>query len=54
MSKGLDKIETEDTVPRLFRVPDPFGRLLAQATGAVRIKARDVMAAAESLPGETT
>jgi hypothetical protein len=37
-----------DTVPRLYRVPDPFGRLLARATGAVRIKASDVMAAAQS------
>jgi len=36
-----------DTVPQLYRVPDPFGRLLARQTGAVRIKASDVMAAAE-------
>lgn len=35
-----------DTVPRLYRVPDPFGRLLARETGAVRINASDVMAAA--------
>jgi superfamily II DNA or RNA helicase len=36
-----------DTVPQLYRVPDPFGRLLTRQTGAVRINARDVMAAAE-------
>jgi len=36
-----------DAVPRLYRVTDPFGRLLAKQTGAVRIKAGDVMAAAE-------
>ena len=36
-----------DTVPQLYRVPDPFGRLLARQTGAVRIKASEVMAAAE-------
>jgi hypothetical protein len=36
-----------DTVPQLYRVPDPFGRLLAHATGAVRINAREVMAAAQ-------
>lgn len=36
-----------DTVPQLYRVPDPFGRLLARQTGAVRINASDVMAAAE-------
>ncbi|UCC63636.1 MAG: DUF3883 domain-containing protein [Anaerolineae bacterium] len=39
-----------DTVPQLYRVPDPFRRLLARATGAVRINARDVMAAAEFPP----
>jgi len=39
-----------DTVPRLYRVPDPFGRLLARAAGAVRIKASDVMAAAAPAP----
>lgn len=37
-----------DTVPKLYRVADPFGRLLARQTGAVRIKASDVMVAAES------
>jgi hypothetical protein len=36
-----------DTVPCLYRVPDPFGRLLARATGAVRIKASEVIAAAD-------
>jgi hypothetical protein len=36
-----------ETVPALYRVPDPFGRLLAQQTGAVRISAGQVMAAAE-------
>jgi hypothetical protein len=36
-----------DTVPQVYRVPDPFGRLLAHQTGAVRINASDVMAAAE-------
>jgi hypothetical protein len=41
-----------EAVPWLYRVPDPFGRLLARATGAVRIKASDVMAAAQALPGE--
>jgi hypothetical protein len=34
-----------DTTPTLYRVPDPFGRLLARQTGAVRIKASDVIAA---------
>jgi hypothetical protein len=36
-----------DTVPQLYRVPDPFGRLLARQTGTVSIKASDVMAAAD-------
>jgi len=35
-----------DTAPALHRVPDPFGNLLARQTGAVRISASDVMAAA--------
>jgi hypothetical protein len=35
-----------DTVPVLYRVPDPFGRLLARQTGAVRINANEVLAAA--------
>lgn len=35
-----------DTVPQLYRVPDPFGRLLARQTGAVRINASDIMTAA--------
>jgi len=39
-----------DTVPQLYRVPDPFGRLLARRTGAVRLKSSEVMAAAESSP----
>lgn len=34
-------------VPVLYRVPDPFGRLLAKQTGAVRINASEVIAAAE-------
>ncbi len=36
-----------ETVPVLYRVPDPFGRLLARQTGAVRIQANEVLAAAE-------
>ncbi len=36
-----------DTTPTLYRVPDPFGRLLARQTGAVRINASDVIAAAD-------
>ncbi len=39
-----------DTVPQLYRVPDPFGRLVAQQVGTVRINASDVMAAAEKVP----
>ena len=35
-----------DTVPALYRVPDPFGTLLARQTGTVRINVTDVMAAA--------
>ncbi len=42
-----------DTVPHLYRVPDPFGRVLARQTGAVRINARDVMAAAKKPSHET-
>jgi len=38
-----------ETVPELYRVPDPFGRLLARETGSVRIKASDVMAASHVL-----
>ena len=37
-----------ETVPQLYRVPDPFGRLLARETGAVRIQASEIVAAAES------
>jgi superfamily II DNA or RNA helicase len=40
-----------DTTPTLYQVPDPFGRLLARQTGAVRIKSSDVMAAAEQTTG---
>jgi len=36
-----------DTTPTLYRVPDPFGNLLARRTGAVRIAAGDVLAAAD-------
>ena len=43
-----------DTTPTLYQVPDPFGRLLARQTGAVRIKSSDVIAASESLPASTS
>ena len=33
-----------DTVPQLYRVPDPFGSLLAHRSGAVRINASEIMA----------
>ena len=36
-----------DTVPQLYRVPDPFGNLLAKQTGAVRIKAGQIINASE-------
>jgi hypothetical protein len=36
-----------DTVPTLYRVPDPFGRLLARQVGSVLINVGDVIAAAE-------
>lgn len=36
-----------DAVPAPYRVSDPFGRLLARQTSAVRINASDVIAAAE-------
>jgi superfamily II DNA or RNA helicase len=36
-----------DAVPQLYRVPDPFGRLVARQTGAVRIKAGEILGAAE-------
>jgi len=39
-----------DAVPKLYRVSDPFGRILARRAGTVRIKASDVMAAAEVAP----
>jgi hypothetical protein len=37
-----------DAVAQLYRVPDPFGNLLARQTGAVRIKASEVMTASEN------
>ena len=37
-----------DTVPEFYPVPDPFGRLLAKQTGAIRIPASQVIAAAEA------
>ena len=37
-----------EAVPQLHRVPDPFGRLMAHRTGAVRINASQIMAATES------
>jgi hypothetical protein len=36
-----------EAVPQLYRVIDPFGRLLVRQTGAVRIKVSDVIAASE-------
>ena len=36
-----------DAVPVLHRVPDPFDRLLARQTGAMRINASEVLAVAE-------
>ncbi len=38
-----------ETTPTLYQVPDPFGRLLARQTGAVRINAGEVMNAAALL-----
>ena len=35
--------------PRLLRVPDPFGRLLAEAKGSVLIGAREIADAAQAL-----
>jgi len=43
-----------DTTPTLYQAPDPFGRLLARQTGAVRINASDVIAASESPPASTS
>ena len=43
----LQVVYSCDTLPQLYRVPDPFGRLLAHATGAVRINASEVKAAAQ-------
>lgn len=34
-----------EIVPTLYRVPDPFGKLVAQATGAMRINASAIIAA---------
>jgi hypothetical protein len=36
-----------EAAPALYRVPDPFGRLVARQTGAVRINAGEIVAAAE-------
>ena len=33
-----------ETVPVLYQIPDPFGRLVAQATGSVRINASQIIA----------
>jgi hypothetical protein len=33
--------------PRLLRVPDPFGKLIAKAKGSVRIAAQEIFVAAE-------
>ena len=41
-----------ETVPVLYRVPDPFARLLGRQTGAVRINAGDILAAAEGIGGK--
>jgi hypothetical protein len=35
-----------DSVPTLYRVPDPFGRLVAKQVGSVRINSAEVLAAA--------
>ncbi len=40
-----------DTVPELYQIPDPFGRLVARQTGAVRIKASDVISASLATSG---
>ena len=37
-----------DTAPQLYRVADPFGNLLAKQTGAVRIKASDIITASQT------
>jgi len=37
-----------DTAPTLYRVPDPFGRLLARQTGTVYIHASEVLSAAQA------
>jgi hypothetical protein len=38
-----------EKLPVLYRVPDPFNRLLARHTGAVRINAGEILAAAEEI-----
>jgi SNF2 family DNA or RNA helicase len=37
--------------PELVRVPDPFGRLLAKATGSLRISRREIVGAADHTEG---
>ena len=37
-----------DAAPQLYRVPDPFGNLLARQTGAVRIKASEIINASQN------
>jgi hypothetical protein len=37
-----------DTAPELYAVADPFGRLLAKQTGAIRIAASQIIAAAQA------
>ena len=37
-----------DTTPELYRVPDPFGNLLARQTGTVYIHASDILSAAQA------
>jgi hypothetical protein len=36
-----------DAVPQLYRVPDPFGNLIAKQTGAVRINMSEIVKASE-------
>lgn len=40
-----------EAVPALYRVPDPFSRLVARQTGAMRINASAILAAAEEKEG---
>jgi hypothetical protein len=37
-----------DTAPEFYAVADPFGRLLAKQTGAIRITASQIIAAAQA------